>query len=110
MIFSYSQTGWQLWSAWRCLLGLAPAYLVELCGPTLSYRSFRSIRLTEQRLLRVSFAHRPTYIRQKRVFSMIGPSTWNSLLSTLCSLTRTLSHAILSQLALVLFGCIGVGS
>jgi len=28
---------------WRCLLGLAPTYLVEICGPTLSARSSRSL-------------------------------------------------------------------
>src|SRR6218665_3043620 len=28
---------------WRCLLGLAPAYLVEFCGPIQSARSSRSL-------------------------------------------------------------------
>src|SRR6218665_4010756 len=40
---------------WRCLLGLAPAYLVELCGPTQSARSSRSLRSAEQGLLRVAY-------------------------------------------------------
>src|SRR6218665_161771 len=41
---------------WRCLLGLAPAYLVEFCGPTQSARSSRSLRSADQGLLRVPFA------------------------------------------------------
>ena len=40
---------------WRCLLGLAPTYLVELSGPTLSTRSSRSIRSAERGLLHVLF-------------------------------------------------------
>lgn len=29
---------------WRCFLGLAPAYLVKLCGPILSAQSSHSLR------------------------------------------------------------------
>src|SRR6218665_1236993 len=38
------------------LLGLAPAYLVEFCGPIQSARSSRSLRSADQGLLRVPFA------------------------------------------------------
>src|SRR6218665_808917 len=74
----------------RCLMSLAPAYLVELCGPTLlSARSSHSLRSTEKRLtekgiLMVLFAC--TSIRQKRAFSVVRPSIWNGLHLTLRSL------------------------
>src|SRR6218665_3349536 len=62
---------------WRCLLGLAPAYLVEFCGPTQSARSSRSLRSADRGLLRVPFARTST--RQKRAFAVAGPSIWNGL-------------------------------
>ena len=66
---------------WRCLLGLAPAYLSELCSPTLSARGSRSLRSVEQGLLSVPFARTST--RQNRAFSVVGPrsgmaSPWHS--------------------------------
>src|SRR6218665_843257 len=45
---------------WRCLLGLAPAYLVEFCGPIQSAGSSRSLRSADQGLLRVPFARTAT--------------------------------------------------
>src|SRR6218665_73789 len=59
---------------WRCLLGLAPAYLVEFCGPTQSARSSRSLRSADRGLLRVPFARTST--RQKRAFAVAGHSIW----------------------------------
>src|SRR6218665_44395 len=56
---------------WRCLLGLAPAYLVEFCGPIQSPRSSPSLLSPAQGLLRVPFA-RPS-ARQKRAFAVVGP-------------------------------------
>ena len=56
---------------WRCLLGLAPAYLRELCCPVLSARGSRSLRSSEQGLLLVPFARTST--RQNRAFSVVGP-------------------------------------
>jgi hypothetical protein len=93
---------------WRCLLGLAPVYLTELCSPTLSARGSRSLRSAEQGLLSVPFARTST--RQSRAFSVIGPSTWNGLPLALRSLPRTPSQSFLSQLKMVLFGRAGVGS
>ena len=58
---------------WRCLLGLAPAYLTKLCSPTLSARGSRSLRSAEQGLLSVPFARTST--KQSRAFSVVGPST-----------------------------------
>src|SRR6218665_2755060 len=90
---------------WRCLLGLAPAYLVEFCGPKQSARNSLSLRSADQGLLRVPFAR--TSARQKRAF---GLSIWNGLPLSIRSLPRTLSQTFLSQLKAVLFSRVGVGS
>src|SRR6218665_3277579 len=93
---------------WRCLLGLALAYLVEFCGPTQSARSSRSLHSADQGLLRVPFARTST--RQKRAFAVVGLSIWNGLPFFFCSLPITLSQTFLFQLKVVLFGRVGVGS
>src|SRR6218665_1444513 len=93
---------------WHCLLGLAPAYLVEFCGPTQRARSSRSLHSADRGLLRVPFACTST--RQKHAFAVAGPSIWNGLPLSIRSLPRTLSQTFLSQLKAVLFGCVGVGS
>src|SRR6218665_3142941 len=95
-------------SSWRCLLGLAPAYLVEFCGPIQSARSSRFLRSADQGLLRVPFAR--TSARQKRAFAVVGPSIWNGLPLSIRSLPRTFSQTFLSQLKAVLFGRVRVGS
>src|SRR6218665_789345 len=79
---------------WRYLLGLAPAYLVEFCGPTQSARSSLSLRSADQGLLRVPFAR--TSSMQKRAFAVAGPSIWNGLPLSIRSLPRTLSQTFLS--------------
>ena len=45
---------------WRSLLGLAPAYLRDLCCPTLGAPGRRSLRSTERGVLMVPFAHTAT--------------------------------------------------
>src|SRR6218665_1272599 len=40
---------------WRCILGLAPAYLRDLCHPTPGTRGCSSLRSSEQGLLFVPF-------------------------------------------------------
>src|SRR6218665_3242111 len=75
---------------WRCLLGLATAYLVEFCGPTQSARSSLSLRSADQGLLRVPFAR--TSAMQKRDFAVVGPSVWNGLPLSIRSLPRNLSQ------------------
>src|SRR6218665_2327194 len=62
---------------WRCILGLAPAYLQDLCHPTPGTRGCSSLRSSEQGLLFVPFAHTST--TQARAFSVVGPSVWNGL-------------------------------
>ena len=55
---------------WRCILGLAPAYLRDLCCPTSGTRDRSSLRSSEQGLLFVPFARTST--NQVHAFSM-GP-------------------------------------
>src|SRR6218665_2304754 len=93
---------------WRCLLGLAPAYLVEFCGPTQSARSSLSLRSAHQGLLHVPFAR--TSDRQKRAFAVVGPSIWNGLPLSISSLPRTLSHTFLSQLRRFYLVVLGLGA
>ena len=93
---------------WNCLLGLAPAYLRELCCPVLTARGSRSLRSSEQGLLLVPFARTST--RQNRAFSVVGPLTWNGLPLELRLLPRTYSSVFFSRLKTVLFSRAGVGS
>ena len=94
---------------WRCLLGLAQTYLVEICGPTLSARSSRSLRSAELGLLHhVPFARTST--KQKRAFAVASPSICNGLPFSIRSLPRTFSQAFISQLKVVLFDRAGVWS
>src|SRR6218665_3041266 len=62
---------------WRCILGLAPTYLQDLCRPTPGTRGRSSLRSSEQGLLFVPFARTST--TQAHVFSVVGPSVWNGL-------------------------------
>src|SRR6218665_1207408 len=62
---------------WRCILGLAPAYLRDLCHPTPGTRGCSSLRSSEQGLLFVPFARTST--TQARAFLVVGPSVWNGL-------------------------------
>src|ERR1700733_5416473 len=77
---------------WRCLLGLAPVYLQELCGTILSAGGSRSLRSFEQGLIQVPFAR--TSIRQNRAFSVLGPSSLRPGIGSLWSyvFSRGLSH------------------
>ena len=68
----------------------------------------RTLAPSVQGLLRVPFARIST--RQKRAFTVAGPSIWNGLPLSIGSLLRTLSQTFLSQLKAVLFGRVGVGS
>src|SRR6218665_1349675 len=93
---------------WRCLLGLAPLYLRELCCHVHCAMSSRSLRSSQQGLLLVPFAS--TSAKQSRAFSVVGPSIWNGLPSQLRTLPRALSPAFFSQLKTALFSRAGVGS
>src|SRR6218665_1219118 len=106
--YTKNRAGVHIILVWRCLLGLAPAYLVEFCGPIQRARSSRALRSADQGLLRVPFAR--TSASQKRAFAVVGPSNCNGLALTIRSLPRSLSQTFLPQLKAVLFGRVGVGS
>src|SRR6218665_1973799 len=53
---------------WRCQLGLAPTYLIDLCRPV----SGRYLRSSERGLLSVPFAR--TTIMQSRACSVVAPT------------------------------------
>lgn len=62
---------------WRCLLGSAPGYLCELCRPVSGLPGRRALRSSATGQLLVPRAKTAT--RQRRAFSIVGPSTWNGL-------------------------------
>src|SRR6218665_1582043 len=65
---------------WRCQLGLAPAYLMDLCRPVsslLGARSSRSLRSAERGVLVVPFA--PAAALQNCAFSVAGTRVRNDL-------------------------------
>src|SRR6218665_1767082 len=86
---------------WRCILGLAPAYLRDLCHPTPGTRGCSSHRSSEQGLLFVPFARTST--TKARAFSVVGPSVWNGLPLAQRLLPRILSHTFYSTLKTLLF-------
>src|SRR6218665_3589007 len=85
---------------WGCILGLAPAYLRNLCHPTPGTRGCCSLRSSEQRLLFVPFARTTT--TQARAFSVVGPSVWNGLPLSQRLLPRILSDTFYSSLKTLL--------
>src|SRR6218665_1391327 len=93
---------------WYSLIRQVPAYLTNLCRPSLSARSTRHLRSAEQGLLDVPFARTST--TQSRAFSVVGPLVWNGLPLALQSLPRVFSQKFLQQLKTTLFGPAGVGS
>src|SRR6218665_2633127 len=62
---------------WRCLLGSAHGYLCELCRPVSGLPGRRAFRSSATGQLLVPRAKTAT--RQRRAFSIVGPSTWNGL-------------------------------
>src|SRR6218665_837505 len=93
---------------WRCQLGLAPTYVIDLCRPVLGSRNGRSLRSSERGLLSVPFAR--TTIMQTRTCSVVAPTVWNSLPPALRLLPSTLSGTFYNQFKTVLFDPAGVGS
>ena len=93
---------------WRCILGLAPLYLRELCCPLLSAMSSRSLRSSQQGLLLVLFARTAT--KQSRVFPVVGPSILNGLPSHLRIFIRTLSPAFFLTLRLLFLAVLESGA
>src|SRR6218665_80557 len=78
-------------TVWHCVLGNAPSYLLELFILTSACSGRRSLRSTSKVDFLVLRARTAT--RQKRAFSIVGPSVWNGLPSELRSLPRDLSSS-----------------
>jgi len=71
---------------WHCVLGNAPSYLLELFILTLACSG--------------GLCGACTTTRQKRAFSIVGPSVWNGLPSDLRSLSRDLPSSFYKLLRL----------
>src|SRR6218665_2114413 len=68
---------------WHCVLGNAPAYLLTLTSACSGRQSLRSASKGDSVVPVVPRARTAT--RQKRAFSIVGPSVWNGLPSDLRS-------------------------
>src|SRR6218665_2280784 len=63
---------------WRCLLGRATGYLCELCRPV-SWSTWTSSPSFLCYWPAIGASCFYTATRQRRAFSIVGPSTWNGL-------------------------------
>ena len=61
----------------RCMEGLAPSYLQELCCSTVTIQ--RRISLCSSAQAELLVPRTRTVIRQRRAFSVAGPTAWNGL-------------------------------
>ena len=95
-------------TVWHCVLGRAPTYLQELFTLTSACSGRRSLRSASRGDFMVPHARSAT--RQRRAFSIVGPSLWNSLPSDLRSLPRDLSASFYKLLKTFLFDRAWVGS
>jgi len=66
---------------WRSATGCAPSYLTDLCRLVSDLASRRALRFSACGELLVPQAR--SALKQRRAFSVIGPSTWNELHPTL---------------------------
>jgi len=66
---------------WQSVTGCAPSYLTDLCRPVSDLASHRALRSSARGELLVPRAR--SALKQRRAFSVIGPSTWNKLPLTL---------------------------
>ena len=93
---------------WRCQLGHAPAYLIDLCQPVSGAQGSRSLRSAERGVLVVPFAC--TASMQYRAFSVAGLRVWNDLPQELRLFSRLCTDTFLGHLKTYLFVRTGVGS
>ena len=73
--------GFQHCLVWRSVTGFSPSYLTDLCRPVSDLASRRALRSSARGELLVPRAR--SAFKQRRAFSVIGPSTWNELPLTL---------------------------
>ena len=93
---------------WRCLLGCAPTYLVELCRPVSVVLARRALRSASSGKLLVPRVETSTC--QRRAFSVVGPSVWNSLPLQVRLLPRVDSSVFYKLLKTFCFTVVGLGA
>ena len=93
---------------WRCILGVAPAYLSELVVLSLSCPFRRSLRSASHGDYLIPRSYTST--KQNRAFSAAGPSIWNGLPFELRSLSCDFSSSFYSLLKTFLFARAWAGS
>ena len=86
---------------WRCIEGLAPPYLRELCFPAVATEHRISMRSSVQAQLLVLCSR--TLIRQHLAFLVTGPTAWNGLPVALHLTPVAHSALLLSSLKTTLF-------
>src|SRR6218665_1271358 len=86
---------------WRSVTGCAPSYLTDLCRPVSDLVSRRALRSSARGELLVSRAH--SALKQRRAFSVIGPSIWNELPLTLRLLPQNNMSSFCKLLKIFLF-------
>src|SRR5678815_4372213 len=86
---------------WRCLEGIAPLYLRELCCSTSGVQRRSALRSANQAELLVPRSR--TTIKQRRSFSVAGPTTWNGLPVALRLVPRGHTTTFFVNLKTVLF-------
>jgi len=86
---------------WHCILGNVPSYLLDLFILPSACSGRRSLRSASKGDFVVPRARTAT--RQKRAFSIVGPSVGNGLLSDLRSLLEDLSSSFYKLLKTLLF-------
>src|SRR6218665_324189 len=94
--------------AWRCILGVAPAYLSELFVLSSSCPGRRSLRLASRGDYFIPRSY--TAAKQNRAFSAAGPSIWNGLPFELRSLPRDFSSSFYGLLKTFLLARAWAGS
>src|SRR6218665_2754095 len=72
---------------WHCLIGFAPLYLQELCRPVSTLVGRQALRSSSGGKLLVPRVNTSTM--QRRAFSAVAPSIWNSLPSHIPLLPNT---------------------
>src|SRR6218665_801843 len=85
----------------RCMEGPAPSYFRELCCSTVTFQRRISLRSSAQAELLVPRTR--TIIRQRRAFSVAGPTAWNGLPVALRLTPVAHSALFLSSLKTTLF-------
>src|SRR6218665_870975 len=93
---------------WRCLLGSAPGYLCELWRPVSGLPGRRALRSSVIGKLLVPRAKTAT--RQRRAFSIVGPSTWNGLPLEIRILPKIMKVRFAGCLRLICIAVAGLGA